>query len=263
VRNLLLSLFLPLFFLPAAFSAVQVKEADYAAGGVKMKGALAWDGALKTPRPGVLVVHEWWGLNDYARQRARMLAELGYVALAVDMYGGGKTAEHPKDAGAFASAVMGDPQGAIARFQAALDFLKSQPQVDPRKTAAIGYCFGGATVLNMARAGLDLDAVASFHGSLAGNVEAKKPIRAKILVCHGAADSFTTAEQIEAFKKEMKEAGADMEFIPFPGAKHGFTNPESDAAAKRFGLDIAYQKEADELSWEALQGLLLNVFSRK
>jgi dienelactone hydrolase len=241
-------------------AAVQVKEVEYQAGGVKMKGFLAWDDAAKGGKPGVLVVHEWWGLNDYARQRAKMLAESGYVAMAVDMYGDGKTAGHPKDAGAFASAVMGDPEGAIARFQAALDFLKKQPQVNPGKTAAIGYCFGGATVLNMARAGLDLDAVASFHGSLAGNVSAKAPIRTKILVCHGAVDSFIPAEQVEAFKKEMAEAQADMEFISFPGAKHGFSNPEADVSAKKFGLDLAYSKEADEQSWEALRSLLLNVF---
>jgi dienelactone hydrolase len=155
---------------------------------------------------------------------------------------------------------MKDPQVALGRFQAALKALKSQPTVDPEKIAAVGYCMGGAIVLNAARTGMDLDAVASFHGSLGGLVPIKGPITAKILVCHGAADSFIPPEKVEAFKKEMKDAGADFKFIAYPGAKHGFTNPAADENAKKFNLDIAYNHEADVESWKELVAFLRTAF---
>jgi dienelactone hydrolase len=207
-------------------------------------------------------VHEWWGLNDYARSRAKQLAELGYAALAVDMYGGGKAADHPKDAGAMAATVTKDPNVALARFKAAMNALKSQPMVDPDKIAAIGYCMGGGIVLNAARQGLDLDAVASFHGSLGGLMPIQGPIKAKVLVCHGADDSFISPEQVATFKKEMEESGADFKFIAYPGAKHGFSNPAADEAAKKFGLNIAYNEKADADSWKELQKLLQSVFPK-
>ena len=167
-----------LFSLPLKAS-IKTEEVSYSEGGTTLKGFLAWDDAISGKRPGVLVVHEWWGLNDYARSRAKQLAELGYTALAVDMYGDGKVADHPKDAGAFAASVMKDPQVALARFRAALKALKEQPTVDPEKIAAIGYCMGGAIVLNAARQGMDLDAVASFHGSLGGLMAIEKPDQGK------------------------------------------------------------------------------------
>ncbi len=239
------------------------KEVDYTAGGVVMKGYLAYDRNIGGKRPGVLVVHEWWGLNDYARRRARMLAEMGYAALAVDMYGEGKQATHPDDAGKFSSELMKNFDVARARFVAAMDFLKKQPQVDPGEIAAIGYCFGGGVVLNMARQGADLKGVASFHGSLA----ALKPagpgeIKAKILVLHGGNDKFTTPGQIEAFKKEMKDAGGDFKFIVYPGAMHSFTNPDADAYAKKFNLPLAYNAEADRKSWEELGRFLKAIFEK-
>ena len=156
-----------LFSLPLRAS-IKTEEVSYSEGGTTLKGFLAWDDAISGKRPGILVVHEWWGLNDYARSRAKQLAELGYTALAVDMYGDGKAADHPKDAGAFEASVMKDPQVALARLRAAMNALKKQATVDPEKIAAIGYCMGGAIVLNAARQGMDLDAVASFHGSLGG-----------------------------------------------------------------------------------------------
>ena len=165
MKTLLLGALAAVFFSSSLNASMKTKEVTYSEGSTQMKGFLAWDDSISGKRPGILVVHEWWGLNDYARSRAKQLAELGYTALAVDMYGEGKTAEHPKDAGAFAASVMKDPQVALARFQAAMDALKSQPTVDPEKIAAIGYCMGGAIVLNAARQGIDLDAVASFHGS--------------------------------------------------------------------------------------------------
>jgi dienelactone hydrolase len=243
-------------------AAIKTEEVTYSEGGTTLKGFLAWDDANVGKRPGILVVHEWWGLNDYARSRAKQLAELGYTALAVDMYGDGKTADHPKDAGALAASVMKEPRVALARFRAAMDVLKSQPTVDPEKIAAIGYCMGGAIVLNAAREGMDLDAVASFHGSLGALLPIKGPIKAKVLVCHGEADSFIPPETVAAFKKEMKEAGADFKFIAYPGAKHGFTNPAADEAGKKFNIDIAYNQEADEKSWKELQAFLRAAFPR-
>jgi dienelactone hydrolase len=243
-------------------ASIETKEVTYSEGATTMKGFLAWDDAISGKRPGILIVHEWWGLNDYARSRAKQLAELGYAALAVDMYGEGKTADHPKDAGAFAASVMKDPKVALARFQAAMDALKSQPMVDADKIAAIGYCMGGAIALNAARQGMDLDAVASFHGSLGALMAIEKPIKAKILVCHGEADSFIPADKVAAFKKEMEEAGADFKFISYPGAKHGFSNPAADESGKKFGIDVAYDQKADAESWKELQTLLQTVFPK-
>ncbi len=249
-----------LFFSFPLRASIKTQEVTYSAGDTTMKGFLAWDDAISGKRPGVLIVHEWWGLNDYTRSRAKQLAELGYTSLAVDMYGDGKAADHPKDAGAFAASVMKDPQVALARLQAAMDVLKSQPTVDPERIAAIGYCMGGAIVLNAARQGFDLDAVASFHGSLGALLPIKKPIKAKVLVCHGEADSFIPPEKVASFKEEMKEAGADFKFVSYPGAKHGFSNPASDESGKKFGIDIAYNPGADTESWKELQAFLEAVF---
>jgi dienelactone hydrolase len=207
------------------------------------------------------VVHEWWGHNDYARKRAEMLAKLGYVALAVDMYGSGRQASHPDEAGKFAGAVAGNMPVAKARFKAAIDTLKAQQTVNSHNIAAIGYCFGGGIVLNMARQGVDLKAVVSFHGSLATQNPAERGnIKAKIRVFNGAADPLVKAEHIEAFKKEMKRAGADYELVNYPGAKHAFTNPHADQLGAKFSLPLAYQKQADEDSWRRMQVFFKQVF---
>ncbi len=263
VKILLITLILGIFGTAKAEPNIQGKDAEYLVQGVNMKGYLAYDQNIKGKRPAVLVVHEWWGLNDYARKRARMLAELGYTALAVDMYGDGKEAIHPDDAGKFSSAVIKNVDVARARFMAAMDFLKQQSTADPVRIAAIGYCFGGGVVLNMARQGADLKGVASFHGSLTA-VKPARPgsIKAKILVLHGADDKFITSEQIEGFKQEMTAAGADFQFISYPGAYHSFTNPEADALGKKFNMPIAYNAEADQKSWEALKRFLTAVFEK-
>jgi dienelactone hydrolase len=242
-------------------AVVQGKEVDYSAEGVTLKGYLAYDDAVEGKRPGVLVVHEWWGHNEYARERARMLAELGYTALAVDMYGDGKQADHPDDAGKFAGEVSQNMPVAKARFMAALDFLKGQETVDAQKIAAIGYCFGGGVVLNMARMGVDLKGVVSFHGSL-GTENPAQPgtVKARVLVCHGAVDSFVTVQQIEDFKKEMESAGADYRFIAYEGAVHSFTNPDADRYAREFGLGVGYNATADQRSWADMQSFLKEVF---
>jgi len=243
---------------------IEGKAVEYSAEGVTMKGYLAYDKNIKGKRPGVLVVHEWWGHNEYARKRARMLAEMGYAALAVDMYGDGKTAIHPDDAGKFSSELMKNFSIAKARFIAALEFLKKQSTVDQEQIAAIGYCFGGGVVLNMARQGIDLKGVASFHGSLMA-VKPAEPgtVKAKILVLHGSDDKFISPEQIEAFKQEMKTAGADFQFISYPGAIHSFTNPDADEYAKKFKLQLGYNAEADKKSWEELRKFFDTIFKIK
>jgi dienelactone hydrolase len=242
--------------------SIQGEEVDYTDGETAMKGYLAWDANQSGPRPGVLVVHEWWGHNDYARRRARELAELGYTALAVDMYGDGRQAEHPDDAGQFAAEVMQNMPTARARFEAAHELLDAHPTTDPDRTAAIGYCFGGGVVLAMARAGADLDAVVTFHGSLPVEaIENPEAVKARFLILHGAADPFVTPEQVDAFKKSMDDAGVDYRFVAYEGAKHSFTNPDADTYAEKFGLPIAYDAAADEQSWQAMKEFLAEVFS--
>ncbi|MDH5379987.1 MAG: dienelactone hydrolase family protein [Cyclobacteriaceae bacterium] len=237
------------------------EEVTYEADSIAMNGYLAYDNGSDEKRPGILVVHEWWGHNDYARQRAEMLAELGYIALAVDMYGDGKKAEHPDDAGAFAGKVMGDIEGARERFAAAMEVLKSNPKVDSSKIGAIGYCFGGGIVLHMARFGLDLKGVVSFHGSLGTKFPAKPgTVKASILVLNGAEDPFVPAEAIETFKKEMEAAGVDMEFVAYEGAIHAFTNPSADDLGKKFNLPLAYNESADTQSWAKMTEFFVEIF---
>ena len=248
-----------------AFSATKIKGkvVTYKAGNVVLKGYLAFDKNFKGKRPGVLVVHEWWGHNEYVRKRARMLAGMGYTALALDMYGNGKQANHPDDAGKFAAEVMKNAAVGEGRFMAALEFLRKQKNVDPEKIAAIGYCFGGGVVLHMARLGVDLKGVASFHGSLATEKPAEPGvIKARILVLNGDADRFTTPEQIESFKKEMENAGADYKFISYPNAKHSFTNPDADMYAKKFNMPVGYNAEADKQSWVELGKFLTDIFKK-
>ena len=236
------------------------KTVEYSAQGVVMKGFLGYDENVKGKRAGVLVVPEWWGLNDYARRRAHMLAELGYTALAVDMYGEGKVVPTPDEAGKLSSGAMKDFDVSKARFMAALEFLKGQTTVDPNRIAAIGYCFGGGVVLNMARQGVDLKGVVSFHGSLTA-IKPAQPgsVRAKILVLSGGADKFITPEQMEAFKQEMKGAGAGFQFISYPGALHSFTNPEATELGKKFNMPIAYDAKADKESWSEMRGFLSTI----
>jgi dienelactone hydrolase len=209
----------------------------------------------------VLVVHEWWGHNEHARNSARKLAEAGYVALALDMYGSGKTADHPDNAKQFMQALTGDAKVVRRRFDAALNALKRHKTVDRQRVAAIGYCMGGIIVLNMAREGANLAGVASFHGSLGTSSPAKPgKVKAKVLVLTGADDPFVPAEQVDAFKKEMDAARADYKVVSYPNAKHSFTNPEADALGTKFNMPFAYNAEADKQSWAELQSFLKTVF---
>ncbi|MBT1072844.1 dienelactone hydrolase family protein [Pelotalea chapellei] len=261
--SMVLCLCLILCAATSASAKVSGREVDYKAGDTVLKGYLAHDTAVKGKRPAVLVVHEWWGHNEYARKRARMLAELGYVALAVDMYGDGKTARHPDDAGRFASEVMKNKAVGEARFNAALDFIKQQPTVDSARVAAIGYCFGGGVVLHMARQGTDLKGVVSFHGSLGTDSPAKPGmVKAKVLVFNGDADKMIPPEQVAAFTEEMTKAGASFRFVGYPGVLHSFTNPDADAFATKYKLPMAYDKKADLDSWAQTKVFLKEIFSK-
>lgn len=247
-----------------AQAAVQTREIPYQdADGNRFVGYYAYDDAVEGERPGIVVVHEFWGLNDYAKRRARDLAELGYSALAIDMYGDGKNTEHPGDARAFMNAALKDPEVAAARFDAGLELLKKQPKTNPEELGAIGYCFGGKVVLDAARRGEPLAGVVSFHGALVTQTPATPgSVKAKVLVEHGAADSMVTPEQVAAFKQEMDKAGASYEFVSLEGAKHGFSNPDADRLGhgEHGGPDIAYNKAADDRSWADMQGFFKKAF---
>lgn len=237
---------------------IKTQEIEYQQGPTHLKGFLAWDDAIKGQRPGVLVVHEWWGHNQHARNQALRLAKAGYVGFALDMYGKGKVAQHPQDAQAFVAEATKDPATERARFDAAVAQLKKAPQVDPTKLAAIGYCFGGSVVLDMARSGEDLAAVATFHGALGSKLTAKPgSIKPRLLIMTGTEDQMVGSAQREAFRKEMTDAGAHFEIITYPGAKHSFTNPEADKAGMP---GLSYNAAADKASWAALLKLLHEVF---
>lgn len=245
----------PLFFILAgvASAAVQTKTITYEHDGKKFTGFLAWDDAVKGKQPGVLVVHEWWGLNDYARSRAKMLAEHGYVAFACDMYGEGKNTEHPQEAGKFAAEVRKNKNDWQARAQAALKVLASQEQVDPDKLAAIGYCFGGSTCLELAYSGADLKAVATFHAALpAPTDEEAKAIKARLLINNGADDKFITPQQVSDFKGKLDAAKVKYQFENYPGTVHSFTVKEADA---KNIPGMKYNAEADKKSWELMLAL--------
>lgn len=232
------------------------------ADGTELECYLAYDDHSDARRPGVLVVHEWWGVNDYIRRRAHMLAELGFTALAVDMYGGGQVADNPDDAGRLMNGVLGDMSQAESRMGAALAYLQDHTCVDSGRIAAIGYCFGGAMVLHAARTGKPLAGVVSFHGAL-GSSHKPDPgsVLAKILVCHGAEDVLVPQDQVAAFKDEMQAAGADLRFIAYPGALHGFTNPQADANGEKYGLPLAYSEDTDRRSWQEMQDFFKEIFA--
>lgn len=241
---------------------IQTQNVTYTAGGTTLQGYLAVPDSMGGTRPGVIVVHEWWGLNDYIRRRADMLAELGYIALAADMYGDGKVADTPEGASGLMNGVLKDPASASARLLAAFDLIKSTPKLDKRRIAAIGYCFGGAMVLHAARIGMPLSGVVSFHGALGSfHTPAPGSVRAKVLVCHGGADALVPDADVTAFKAEMDNARADYKFIEYPGALHGFTNPDATAKGKQYGLPLAYDEAVDQQSWEDMQLFFRGAFA--
>jgi dienelactone hydrolase len=242
---------------------VKTKTVSYEVKGETMKGFLAYDDQNQDPRPGILVVHEWWGLNDYTRRRARMLAEMGYVAFALDMYGAGKNTSHPKEASAFAKQAMSNMTVAKQRFMAARNLLAKHELTSANQIAAIGYCFGGGVVLQAARSGIPLQSVVSFHGSLASDQRAEPDsVKARVLVLHGEKDPMITDQHIADLAAEMALAAPVFEFVSYPDATHGFTNPAADEAAKKYDLPIAYNKTADEKSWQKMQSFLRSSFGQ-
>ena len=236
------------------------KEIKYQQDNLQMNGYLVYDASIKKKRPAILVVHEWWGQNEYPRKRAEMLAEIGYVAFAVDMYGDGKVADHPKDAGVFSSSVMRDFDTSKNRFLKAMEIVKELEFVDNSKIAAIGYCFGGGVVLNMARLNVGLSGVVSFHGSLGKAVSYTGQTSTKILVCNGADDRMVGGDAILRFKEEMDSIKADYEFVNYVNSLHGFTNPGATINGEKFGIGLAYNKEADTKSWEKMQSFFQELF---
>jgi len=238
-------------------ASLYTEKVEYRDGDVVLMGYLAYDDGVKGQRPGVLVVHEWWGLNDYAKMRAEALANEGYIALAVDMYGEGKTTDHPKQAGEWSSFIRQNRQIAKERFVMAYELLKNHKMTDKNKIAAIGYCFGGYIVLAMAQEGVDLRGVVSFHGVFPAERVAPNTVKAKILVCHGADDSFITQDQIHQFQDNLRHANADWQFITYGGAKHSFTNLDAD---KRGMPGLGYNRAADKRSWKAMLNLFQEIF---
>ena len=235
----------------AAHAAVITKTIPYQDGDTALEGFLAYDDRFSGKRPAVLVVHEWWGLNDYARSRAEMLARLGYVAFALDLYGKGKVTQHPEQAGKWMQQINQNIDLWRQRAQAGLEVLKTQPQADPQRMAAIGYCFGGATVQQLAYSGAQLRGVVSFHGSPIPPDPAEiGQVKAKILICHGAADPFTKPEQLQQYLEAMTNSGLDWQMIFYSNARHSFTNPGADKVGM---AALKYDRDADQRSWKHMQ----------
>ncbi len=241
-----------------AYAEVQSKAVAYQYDDTALTGYLYWDDRISGKRPGVLVIHEWWGLNDYAKKRARMLAELGYVAFAADMYGNNQVTTKPDQARDWMQEVTADVEGWRERALLGLEQLKASGMVDGDKLAAIGYCFGGATVLQMSYANASVKGVVSFHGALpAAPEEAKGKIDPRILVLHGQADTFIAPEVVTNFRNKLEASGADWEMNTYGGVRHGFTNPDAGA----FGIDnLVYDQRADERSWSRMQGFFSEIF---
>nr|WP_235937630.1 dienelactone hydrolase family protein [Marinobacter caseinilyticus] len=246
-----------------AMADLKSETIEYTVNGDAFTGYLVYDDDLEGRRPGVLVVHEWWGQNDFARQQAERLAAEGYTAFALDMYGTGKLASHPDDAKKFMQAATADKQVMAARFRTAMTLLQDHDTVDQNHIAAQGYCFGGAVVLNMARLGLDLDGVVSFHGSLGSDIIADPgAISARVLAYTGGADPFVPVDQVTGFVSEMVTARADLTLVSFPGVKHAFTVPNATATGAKFGLPLAYDKDAAERSWQDTMAFYRTIFEQ-
>jgi len=240
----------------------KIKEevVNYKVDSLTMNSYVMYDENKEGKRPAVLVVHEWWGLNDYIKRRARMLAEMGYIAMAVDMYGNGKMGNDVASAGALAMPFYQNPQMTKKHFDAALEKFKAYPQVDQNKIAAMGYCFGGGVVLNLARMGEPLNGVVSFHGGLVGTPPDKELTKAEILVCHGEADSFVPQTEVAQFKKQMDSIGKSYTFKSYPGATHAFTNPQATEWGQKFKIPIAYNAAADSASWNDMKDFFNRIF---
>lgn len=239
-----------------AFARLRTKVVEYKDGDTVLAGYAAWDDGFHEKRPGILVAHEWWGNGPYAKKRVEMLAKIGYTAFALDMYGKGVYAKNHDDAGKLAGVFFADRKAMRQRAMAGLEQLKQMPYVDTNKLAAIGYCFGGTTVLELARMGADLKGVASFHGNLSSSTVTDDAIKAKVLVFQGGSDSWTLPA-LAGFEQEMTQAKADWQVVTYGGAVHSFTVAEAGDDASS---GMAYNKEADERSWKQLQSFFSEIF---
>jgi dienelactone hydrolase len=240
------------WFLAASLhAAVQFQKVEYKEGDTVCEGLLVYDDQFQGKRSGVLIAHQWKGLTDYEKMRAEMLARLGYVALCADVYGKGVRADNPKDASALAGKYKNDRKLLRARINAGLDFLRRQDRVNPQQIAAIGYCFGGTTVLELARSGADVKGVVSFHGGLGSPTPADaNKIKGKVLALHGADDPFVPSDEVLAFEKEMRDAKVDWQLVSYGGAVHSFTEK---AAGNDNSKGAAYNEKADHRSWQEMK----------
>jgi dienelactone hydrolase len=254
----LIVIFLALAGAGAVRAAIHTETIQYQQGDTTLEGFVAYDDAIKGKRPGVLVVHQWMGLTDYEKKRAEMLAQLGYVAFCADIYGKGVRPQNPQEAGAQAGKYKNNRPLLRARVNAGLDALRQQPLADPKRIAAIGYCFGGTTVIELARSGADVAGVVSFHGGLDSPTPADgKNIKGKVLACHGADDPYEKPADLAAFESELRDAKVDWQLIQYGGAVHSFTQP---MAGNDNSKGAAYNEKADKRSWEAMKQFLAEIF---
>ena len=245
----------------SAFAKIKTETVEYKDGETTLEGFVAYDDALDAPRPGVLVIHDWTGLQDYTKSRAKQLADIGYIAFAADIYGKGVRPTDPKECAVQAGSYKKDLPLLRRRVTLGFDQLLKRPGIDAQRTAAIGYCFGGTTVLELARSGAPLAGVVSFHGGLGTAMPAAEGgVKAQVLICHGADDPFVKPDEVAAFKAEMEKAKVKMEFIAYPGAVHAFTKPEAGSDNSK---GAAYNAEADKESWKAMKGFFAKVFGAR
>jgi dienelactone hydrolase len=247
-----------------AVNAQSIKEENisYTVNGVTYKAYVAYNSNMKGKRPAVLVIHEWWGLNDYPKMRAHKLAEMGYIAMAADVFGNGKTALNPTEAQELTTPFYNDPNLCKTRLDEALKKLKEFPETDKDNVAAIGYCFGGYVVLNYAKLGAGLKGVVNFHGGVGGVPVDKKLLKASILVCQGASDTFVTEKDAETLKHKLDSAGVVNTLKVYPGATHAFTNPAATEIGKKFNIPIAYNADADRDSWNDMKAFFGKIFGK-
>jgi dienelactone hydrolase len=248
MRTIVLGALCAMAFVANANAAIKEEPVTYKDGDTTLKGFIVYDDASTAKRPGLVMVHEWWGITNHMHNQAKLFVQQGYTVIIADMYGDAKTADNPKDAGALSGGVMKNEPVMVSRFKAAQAVLAKQATVNPQKIGAVGYCFGGAVVLNMARTGDDLVAVAGFHASLGLNTPAPAPgaVKAKILILNGADDPFVKREQYDTLKKDLDAAKSDYRIIEYPGAVHAFTNPEATAMGEKFKLPLKYDAKVNE-----------------